>query len=338
MALPPADPARRARLNALKLAALVRDHRGGEPHGQPTEFGAGAALVVDRAAWILVDGAPVGPLGAALAWATARAVDALHVVIDDAAVAGRLARRSELVTLPTTVWVAAGRDLVAAAAAPLPEPSLVDPRCAALEELIVAGGADPLVEHGVLAGEVEGLEVCRAVVDDATGEARLDVGIGAHDREAFRLLHGDRPTVEALRDVVAYVRRHRRAAGSAHALDRLAAERRLRRRLLGEPAAAGLRSLTVLAPPEPRANVKDPAPCFAVGTDDDGRSAVVAIAVGIDLDLPLAGAEARRAYEPGARLVLAVPARDAVPALARVAALVRGGADVRAVAPAGPAR
>lgn len=333
MALPPADPARRARLNALKLAALVRDHAG-DGGAEPGEFGAGAALARDGAAWILVDGTPVGPLGAALAWAVARGLGEVNVLVDDAAVAGRLARRAAHVTLPTRVWAVDGRALRPAAPTPLPTPHAVDPRCAGFESLIVAGGAEPMVEHGVLTGEVDGLEVCRAVIDPYTDEARLEVGVGAHDREAFQLLHGDRPTVEALRDVVSYVRTHRTATQPAHALNRLANERALRHRLLGDPALVGARSLAALAPPEPRANVKDPAPCFAVGTDGDGAPVVVAVAVGIDLDLPLAGAEARAAYEPAARLVLAVPGRDAGPLLARVAGVVVGGAEVRAVPPA----
>ncbi len=317
----------------MKLSALVRDHVG-DGGVAPGEFGAGAALVRDGAAWILVDGTPVGPLGAALAWATARQVAEVNVVLDDPEVAGRLARRAGLVTVPTRVWTVDGRALRPAEPTPLPLPQPVDARCAALEGLILEGGAEPLVEHGVLTGEVDGLEVCRAVVDPDTGQARLEVGVGAHDREAFQLLHGNLPTVAALRDVVSYIRTHRTRAQPAHALNRIAIERSLRRRLLDDPAAAGARSLAVLAPPEPRRNVKDPAPCFAIGTDGDGAPVVLAIAVGVDLDLPLAGAEARAAYEPAARLVLAVPARDAIAPLERVAAVVRGGAEVRAVAPA----
>lgn len=316
----------------MKLAALVRDHAG-DGAAEPGEFGAGAALAREGAAWILVDGTPVGPLGAALAWATARSLGEVHVIVDDEHVAGRLARRATHVTVPTRIWAVDGRALRPASPAPLPVPTPVDPRCAGFEELIVAGGADPLVEHGVLTGEVDGLEVCRAVVDPYTDEARLEVGVGAHDREAFQLLHGNLPTVDALRQVVTYVRTHRSAAQPGHALNRLATERSLRRRLLADPALVGARSLAVLAPPEPRVNVKDPAPCFAVGTDGDGSSVVVAVAVGIDLDLPLAGAEARAAYEPSARLVLAVPDRDAVAPLHRVAGVVAGGAEVRAVAP-----
>ena len=332
MPLPPADPARRARLNAVKLAALARDHGDAAAAGaQPAEFGAGAALVADGRAWLLFDGTPLAPLGAALAWAGPRGVAQLDVIVDDSALAGRVARRAAHVTVPVRVWHAEGRALACAAPAPLHEPPAVDPRCAPFETLIVEAGAEPMIEHGVLAGEVDGLEVCRAVIDLSTGAARLEVGVGAHDREAFQLVHGDRPTVDALRDVVAYVRKHRGDGAAVHALDRLAGERRMRHRLLREPEAAGARTLAVLAPPEPRRNVRDPAPCFAVGTDGDGEPVVVAVAVGIDLELPLAGAEARAAYEPSARLVLAVPARDVVAPLQRVAAVVRGGAEVRPV-------
>ena len=78
-----------------------------------------------------------------------------------------------------------------------------------LVPVIEAGGATPLVEHGVVIGEVRGLEVCRVVDDPHTGAVRLEVGVGAHDREAFAIIHGDVPTVEALAGVVAAVAEHR---------------------------------------------------------------------------------------------------------------------------------
>ena len=65
----------------------------------------------------------------------------------------------------------------------------------------------PNVEHGVVTGEVRGLEVCRVVDDPHTGAVRLEVGVGAHDREAFTIMHGDVPTVDALAGVVARRRR-----------------------------------------------------------------------------------------------------------------------------------
>ena len=44
--------------------------------------------------------------------------------------------------------------------------------------------------------------------DDATGVI-VEVGVGAPDREAFRIIHGDLPTVTALAEVVATVTGHR---------------------------------------------------------------------------------------------------------------------------------
>ena len=91
-----------------------------------------------------------------------------------------------------------GRRAAARRAAPLlPQPARRS------SPTIVAGGAEPVEEHGVLAGEVarpRGLPGRRRSGERAS---RLEVGIGAHDRETFQLLHGDRPTVEALADVVA---------------------------------------------------------------------------------------------------------------------------------------
>ncbi len=59
-------------------------------------------------------------------------------------------------------------------------------------------GLHVCVEHGVLVGEVRGLEVCRVVDDPHLGTTRLEVGVGAHDREAFQMLHGDVPAIELL--------------------------------------------------------------------------------------------------------------------------------------------
>ena len=68
-----------------------------------------------------------------------------------------------------------------------------------------------VVEHGVVTGEVRGLEVCRVVdVDDGGGRVRLEVGVGPHDREAFAIIHGDVPTRAALAGVVAAVAAARR--------------------------------------------------------------------------------------------------------------------------------
>ena len=97
------------------------------------------------------------------------------------------------------------------------------------------------------------------------GQVRLEVGVGVHDREAFALIHGDVPTVDALAGVVEAVTRHRGGEASDHPLDRLAPERLLRWRLEQDPTAIGLDSLAPAEPPVPRPSIKDRAPCTALG-------------------------------------------------------------------------
>ena len=154
-----------------------------------------------------LDRRPAERLGAALAWAIRSDASRLHIVAEEGV--GTLARRAAEFDLPISVWRADGRSLVPAEPALLVPSAMAPDQHEALRPLIVEGGADPIVEHGVLTGEVRGLEVCRVVDDVATGATRLEVGVGEHDREAFQMLHGDVPTVESLARVVDAVREHR---------------------------------------------------------------------------------------------------------------------------------
>ena len=322
----PADPQRRAALLNLKLRALVRDHLGHDfadvSGTEPLAFGRGAAVVVDGTAWILVAEQPERSLGAALAWAQRQPTVQDIAIIAEAA-SGILARRAALFVRPAAVWHAIERVLVPAIPERYPDRREVDATHAELRELIELGGAEPVVEHGVLAGEVRGLEVCRVVTDSETAEVRLEVGVGAHDREAFLLIHGGRPTVEALADVVAAVESHRRPGAPFHPLNKLGAERFLRWSVLREPERVGAATLQVAAPPVPRANVKDPVPAVAIGTTVSGLPLVVVCSTGIDLDLVPFALDAREMHQPDAELVLVVPRRDASPVTATLAAAAR---------------
>ena len=320
----PTDPARRAALNNLKLRALVREHLGHEigdtGSTAPVPFGRGAALVVDGTAWVLVDEQPQRGLGAALAWVS-RQPAARDVALIAEAATGVLARRAPLFALPITVWHAVERVLVPAVVEPYPAVEPVDPHHEALRPLIVEGGAEPLVEHGVLVGEVRGLEVCRAVTDAHTGEVRLEVGVGAHDREAFSMLHGARPTVEALAEVVDAVAVHRLAGAPLHPLNRFGAERFLRWTAMNEPARLGAGSLRPADPPVVRTNIKDPVPAVAIGESPAGRPIVAVFSTGIDLDLVPFSLDARAMHAPDADLVVVVPPRDVSPVTEAIAAM-----------------
>jgi hypothetical protein len=302
------DPGRRARLNAVKLAALVREHLGGDSKLESSEFAGGAALQHGADAWVLLDHQPERGLGGALAWAVRRGSVRLHLVAGSGT--GVLARRAEHFTLPISVWHAEGRTLLPGVPEPL-SPSLDAPeRHREFVDVIVAAGAVPGTEHGVLFGEVLGLEVCRVVDDAYTGDVRLEVGVGAHDREAFQMLHGDRPTAEALSQVVAAVTEHRVKGGVGHPLGRLGQERWLRARLVATPSMVGATQLRPVPPPVPRTNLKDPVPCVAIGTVDDEETLVVC-SFGVDLDAVPFAVDARLAYGID-RCLLAMPSRDAV--------------------------
>jgi hypothetical protein len=211
-----------------------------------------------------------------------------------------MARRATCFAVPPSV-VVGGRPVEAA-------PPVVEvPADMSWAPVIVEAGAEPVAEHGVLFGEVLGLEVCRVV------EGRLEVGVGKHDREANRMVHAGRPSVDALRRAVEVVRAQR-------PLD-LAASRWLRSVVVRRPELIGLGALEPASPPVPRGDLRARTSAFAVA---DG--VVVACSTGIDLDLVPTAADGRLMHQPEARLVLVLAERDDHPVTrALAAALVQPG-------------
>ena len=325
----PLDPERRVQLLGAKLAALVADRWGPGDRSGATFPRGGALLDGQGRGWVVPDAESdvARALGPALFWASRHDVGELHLLVDDAGAAGGLARRAAEFTLDTTVWRIDGRSLVEAPPAPPPvlDPPL-PPQVEPFVDVLRAAGADPVAERGVLVGEVEGLEVARVVVDDEG--AYLEVGVGRHDRHAQSLLHGDRPTDEALARAVEFVASHRREGAEPHPLNRLAPERRLRSRIIRDPGLVGAVELWPVSSPVDRENLRVPAPAPAAGTDRDGAPVLVVCSTGIDLDLVPAAADARLADRRLPRLVLAVPARDDHPVTRRLAAALRRPADL----------
>ena len=311
----------REQLLAVKLAALVRAHHAPTKVAlQPGEFGGGAALMMNGAAWVLLDDRPERGLGPALAWALRQDATEVNILAEHAA--GQLARRAVGWTPPVHIWQVNDRALQSAEPEALPAAIPLARAHAELEPLIREGGAEPIVEHGVLAGEVDGLEVCRVVTDAYTDAVRLEVGVGGHDREAFQLLHGDRPTGEALADVVRAVREHRQPGAARHPLNLLAQERALRARLIAEPGLIGASAVRPIAPPVPRVNVKDAVPCVAEATIASQRVTVVC-STGVDLDVVPFAVDAMAACTSNECLIV-VPARDALDIQHRLAAAAPG--------------
>ena len=310
------DEGRRGRLLAMKLAALVRDHGAGADL-QTASFALGAAAIDDGVGWVFLEERQARGLGPALAWAVRAGVDRLHVLAEEGT--GTIARRATSFRLPIEVWHVAERVLLPAIAEPLPVPPSASPDHEQFRALIMQGGAIPAIENGVLVGEVRGLEVCRVVTDPYTGVARLEVGLGQHDREAFQMLHGNVPTVEALARVVAAVAPHRRHGADPHPLNRLGREQALRARLIDDPSLIGATQVDSIPSPVPRPNLKDPYPCVARAVVG-GSPATVVISAGVDLDVVPFATDARLAT--GETTMIVLPQRDVVPVQVDIAALL----------------
>jgi len=224
------------------------------------------------------------------------------------------------------VWTVKPPALLAATPGGFFPPPPLPPEAAPFADVLRAAGVEPVVEFGVLTGEVLGLEVARVIVDDAG--ARLEVGVGNQDRAFHRDLEPNRPVEDVLAEVVALIRRFRRPEGSAHLANSLAGERWLRCVLVARPDLVGAAWLAPMPPALPRGDLRTSTAAMAAGVDRDGQPVVVAASTGIDLDLVPAAADARRGAALDGRLVLALPQGDDHPRTRQLAALLRAPAEV----------
>ncbi len=321
------DPVgQRQRLLASALTALVAEHAGEHFVGiavVPMAFGA-AVTDGSHDAWVLLDvrdREPASLLGAVMAWAIRAEVRTLRIITDTACEI--LVRRAAHWDIDVTVWLREGRSLSLLRPSPLAPGVAPDPLHLGFVEQIRAAGATVNIEHGVVAGEVRGLEVCR-VVQDPNGQAQLEVGVGANDRLAFSMLYEGEPVEDSLRRVVAEVTSHRTVGAARHPLNQLAKERFLRWHLEQFPDLVGARELAAVPGPVPRVGLSAASPCSAIGVSTGGQAMLVICSFGIDLDLipyaidarfSLAGIDAWNQMIRGAdpaRLVIAVPSRDLI--------------------------
>ena len=335
------------RLHGLKLRALVRDHLAavqekgsfavdpsaieGVAESQPVDVGIGAALTVANQAWVLIEERHERSLGIGLAWMHRTGAEALHVIASEHA--GIIARRAEHFALGITVWQV--RERVLEPASPRVHVEEAKPNASHLDfrSVIFDSGADVVVEHGVVSGEVLGLEVCRVIEDPLTGQPRLEVGVGVHDREAFALMHGEIPTADSLKRIVDVVRKHRLPGADPHPLNRLAAARALRCRVAAEPERIGLSILHPVSAATPRLNVKDPFPCAGIGETETGEKVIAVFSTGIDLDVVPTAADIRAWHGAlDAQLLIVVPERDASPVTKRFASALHKPATVVGIA------
>jgi hypothetical protein len=338
-AIPTSPAERRARLLSAKMTAIVRQAMPGAAT-RPGTFPPGAALVAGDRAWVLLDTSiddGIG-LGAAVIWALRIGATELDVVADEPL--GVVARRAGEFDLPIRVWALDETELRAVPPTPVRPPPQPSEAHLAFADDIEAAGASVVVEHGVVTGEVRGLEVCR-VVEVGSGDdtaVRLEVGVGPQDRDAFAVIHGDVPTREALAGVVAAVGAARGVDAPGHPLNRLAPERQLRWRLEQEPWLVDMATVRPAEPPVARRGLKHRSPCTARGRRLDGSEVVLVCSVGVDLDVIPYAADARLlAVEAGVgrgggdapvATVVVLPERDRLPVTTELASRLRHSVSV----------
>jgi hypothetical protein len=232
--------------------------------------------------------------------------------------AGLLARRASLFDADITVWHVDDHTITHATAEPhIVSASASDPHLSFID-IIESSGADALVEHGVVVGEVRGLEMCRVVDDATTGEVRLEVGMGRHDREAFTMIHGELPTAQAMRQVIDAVLPHRTEGADAHPFNQFGVERLSRWKAIKDPSSIGFSTLAPADPPVLRTNVKDSVPCVAIGLTGAKRLSTAVFVHGVDLDCVSFAVDA--ASRLGTQdVTIAVRRRDVIASIERLA-------------------
>ena len=334
-------------LRQAKLTGLVRAGFGVAlpegASGRTGSFRSGATLLDGPRAFVLIDDAQTTSLGGALVWFARQDASELHVLVDgEPGVAEVLARQAACFAAPPQIWRVRDRALESVEAANPPAlPAPLPTGSGELLEMLDAAGVDIVVEHGIVKGEVLGLEVARIVASpgDASSDpgddrgCTLEVGVGRFDREVGAMMHADLPGEENLANAVELVRRHRHVGAERHPLRDLVPERWVRSMVLADPSLVGAATLapcdTTIEPPNLRARQ----PAAAIGIDDSGRSVIVVCSAGVDVDLVPLAADTRAWLDPDALLVLAVAVKGLPSVICDVAAMLDRPADVVELAP-----
>ena len=289
--------------------------------------------------FVLIDDGLVGRFGAALAWAVRSGASSLDVLVDGPPpAAGAVARRAAAFSLPCVAWSVAGRSVTAAVPVPILDDSPEADAPADLVSLLAGHGLEVVWEHGVLRGEVLGLEVARTVGSE------LEVGVGRHDRMARFEMRPSESLSSALAEASRAVRALRVAGAPSHPANRLARSRWLRSLVVSSPSSVGLvgavgsrgaveavcavgatgsvSGVRPVAPPLPWFDLPEAGAAPCVGESASSGAAVVAVcSVGVDLDLVPTAADCRLMYGgEGAELWLVIPEGDDLPILRDLAA------------------
>jgi hypothetical protein len=289
------------RLAAVKLRAIAPTLGLDTARVEERDFPYGAGLTQGKRGALYVVRDHIRTIGPTLLWMHKHQLEEIDLVIEGDG--GIPARRATALTCELRVWQMQNGNLGRAQPAPH-LPRIKVPRShERFAGIIQDCGALPVREHGILAGEVLGLEVCR-VVDTPDGP-RLEVGVGAIDRETFQLVNSHRTIEDSLTEVVGIVRAHRQPGAPHHPLGKMAGERLLRHRVINEPALIGAASLRPTEPPIPRGGLLESTPCVATGINLDGKPIVAVFTDMIDVDIVTFAIDAQLREHPYAGITIA---------------------------------
>jgi len=324
------DPDRRSALLASRLRTLAQSRWEVADGARAGAFPEGASLSDGERCWVLVEDGGERRLGGALAVARRAGVSELHLIVTDQRAGAVVARRASTFAVPPQVWWAQSRELTAVAPALVATDPAPAPEAELYRPLLRAAGLDPVVEGANLVGELLGLEVARVVVAD-DGSAHVEAGVGRFDREVGAMMFAELGEADALARAVDIVARYRTHGAPRHPLNQLVLERWLRAVVIACPSVVGASELRAVGSALPRRNLTEEGVATAVGVHETGVEVVVCCSTGVYLDLVPTAADDRLTHAPGARLVLAVPERDAVAVTVDLAAQLASPAEVVAV-------
>ena len=256
--------------------------------------------------------------GSALLWAARTDISQMSFMVDASAEPGVVHRMANSLNMPTTVLAVDGKSLSPVESSPYQDPIGAPDGVGGGVAILAAAGLDVRTDHGEILGEYRGLEVARVVPSPEGGDVR--VGVGAVDREANRVLHGESSTTELLHRVIAQVATHRRAGAERHPLGTLARERWLMRSLIDDPSQLGLPELHELPSVAARHGLRTDSPVAASCHTED-RSVLVVASTGVDVSLLGVVADLVAREEPQRVMVSAVP--PAIEAIRAALSLIR---------------
>ena len=311
-------PDRRQQLLRLSLRAVVADLTGDQGELVASDVPGGAWLVRGDTLWARLDERPHRAIGSVIALALREGVERLEVLVGAEDAAPIVARRARQWNLPISVRHLDERTPVAVEPAAHVIAPTVPEAHLAFTEAISAAGADPVVAHGALTAQFRGLEIAR-VIDDGDG-ARLEVGVGANDREAFRELHIGEAPEAALARVVRAVAGHRVDGARPHPFTTMSPEGYLASALRADPGVVGVGNLALTGSAVAPVGAVDAGPVMLIG---GGR--LFACTTGVDLGampdaLDTLDAMVATGEISDPALTVIVPSRNRLPVLDRLAA------------------